>query len=106
MDKICRVMPEPALAMLRARVISHAYYCHNQAMVVECIKSAYAQAIASGNNDFLDIMGNTQGGFKPYGASNHMEFFPDTSEAFFSNKRLLNVYFPYIHDELRGFYVA
>lgn len=40
---------------------------------------------------------------KPYGASNHVEFFADLSEAFFSNKRFLDVYFPYIHDELGGF---
>merc|ERR1711920_450234 len=47
-------------------------------------------------------MGKPQGE-KPYGAVNHMEFFAESSEAFFSSRRFRNDYFPYVHAELKGF---
>ena len=40
---------------------------------------------------------------KPYGASNAMEFFAETCEAFFSSRRFRNDFFPYVHAELRTF---
>ena len=83
--------------------LSHAYHCHNAAEIDQCIKSAYEQAMASGKYDSSEIMGSNQAGVKPYGAGNHMEFFAESSEAFFSSKRFRNDYFPYIHDELKGF---
>jgi len=83
--------------------LAHAYHCHNEDAVDGIIKIAYDKVTASGIYNEGEYMGRCQKKTKPYCMNDHMEYFAECTEAFFSSRRFRNDYFPYVHAELRGF---
>mmetsp|Transcript_74991 Transcript_74991/g.223482 ORF Transcript_74991/g.223482 Transcript_74991/m.223482 type:complete len:527 (+) Transcript_74991:61-1641(+) len=93
------VWSQPAMLL---HELAHAYHCHREGEVDGIIRRAYGEAMASGRYATGEVMGEAQSQ-RPYGATNHAEFFAESSEAFFSSRRFRNDFFPYVHAELRGF---
>lgn len=83
--------------------LTHAYHFHRQAEIDSIIKEAYDKAMATGIYDNEERGGVVTEGKKPYSATNHAEYFAESSEAFWSSRRFRNDFFPYLHCELRGF---
>eukprot|EP00401_Gymnodinium_catenatum_P073200 CAMPEP_0117498714 /NCGR_PEP_ID=MMETSP0784-20121206/21859_1 /TAXON_ID=39447 /ORGANISM="" /LENGTH=587 /DNA_ID=CAMNT_0005293813 /DNA_START=112 /DNA_END=1875 /DNA_ORIENTATION=+ len=105
--EICRVDDylgwascQPAMLL---HELSHCYHFLKFQDINAMVKKTYEDAMASGKYKTGENAGNVQRGKAPYGATNHFEYFAETSEAFWSSRRFYNDFFPYVHAELRGF---
>lgn len=81
--------------------LAHSYHAHRMLEVDGVIRAAYNKAERQGIFGRCEYMGRIKDE-KPYSATNHMEYFAETSEAFFSSQRFRNDFFPYVHTELRA----
>lgn len=82
--------------------LAHCYHYRRADAIDARIQSAYAAAMSAGR---YDAVAHINGGpaVPHYARTNHMEYFAECSEAFFSTHHLRNDFYPFRHHELYEF---